>query len=154
MRAVREALRAADGRGAPTRLQQALISHFEIARPEQILRAVYDGEFPRHQVADFAVKVEEAALAGDEAARSILAAAVNELVLAAASVRERLGLAGQPYDVVLSGGTFRAVPTLETAVAERLAAPGARVVPLRDEPALGAVRLAAEALSGGAPARS
>jgi len=153
VRAVREALRAADGRGAPTRLQEALIAHFEIARPEQILRAVYDGEFPRHRVADFAVKVEEAARGGDEVARSILAAAENELVLAAASVRERLGLGGASYDVVLSGGTFRAVPTLETAVAGWLAAPGARVVSLRDEPALGAVSLAVEALSASFPAR-
>ena len=63
VRAVREALRAADGRGPATRLQESLITHFEIAKPEQILRAVYDGEFPRHRVAAFAVRVEEAALA-------------------------------------------------------------------------------------------
>jgi N-acetylglucosamine kinase-like BadF-type ATPase len=155
VRAVREALRAADGRGAATRLQDSLIAHFEIARPEQILRAVYDGEFPRHRVAAFAVRVEEAALAGDETARSILAAASNELVLAAASVRERLRLGEGTYDVVLSGGTFRAVPTLEDSVADRLAMPPAgtpapppaRIVRLREEPALGAVRLAVEALS-------
>jgi N-acetylglucosamine kinase-like BadF-type ATPase len=147
VRAVREALRASDGRGPATRLQEALIDHFEIARPEQILRAVYDGEFPRHRVAAFAGRVEEAALTGDEAARAILAAAANELVLAAASVRERLLLSAGPYDVVLAGGTFRAVPTLEKAVADRLAAPRARIVLLREEPAIGAVRLAVELLS-------
>lgn len=149
VRAVREALRAADGRGPATRLQDFLIEHFDIARPEQILRAVYDGEFPRHRVSAFAVRVEEAALAGDEAARSILAAAANELVLAASSVRERLRLASATYDVVLSGGTFRAVPTLEDAVAGRLAVAPARVVRLREDPALGAVRLAVESLSPG-----
>ncbi len=146
VRAVREALRAADGRGPATRLQDSLITHFEIARPEQILRAVYDGEFPRHRVAAFAVRVEEAALAGDEAARSILAAAANELVLAAASVREQLRLPAAAYEVVLSGGTFRAVPSLEEAVAERLDVPPARIVRLRDEPARGAVILAIESL--------
>ena len=146
VRAVREALRAADGRGPGTRLQDSLITHFEIARPEQILRAVYDGEFPRHRVAAFAVRVEEAARAGDEAARSILAAAANELVLAAASVREQLRLASAGYEVVLSGGTFRAVPSLEDAVAARLDVPPARIVRLHDEPAHGAVILAIEAL--------
>ncbi len=146
VRAVREALRAVDGRGPATRLQESLIAHFEIARPEQILRAVYDGEFPRHRVAAFAVRVEEAALAGDEGARSILAAAANELVLAAASVRERLKLGPAAYDVVLSGGTFQAVPTLEDAVADRLGSSPARIVRLREEPAIGAVRLAVEAL--------
>jgi N-acetylglucosamine kinase-like BadF-type ATPase len=150
VRAVREALRASDGRGPATRLQESLIAHFDIARPEQILRAVYDGEFPRHRVAAFAVRVEEAALGGDEAARSILGAAENELVLAAASVRERLRLGSSPYDVVLSGGTFQAVKSLEDAVAGRLAeSPGARIVRLREEPAVGAVRLAVEALSPG-----
>ena len=151
VRAVREALRAADRRGPATRLQESLIAHFEIARPEQILRAVYDGEFPRHRVAAFAVRVEEAALAGDEAARSILAAAANELVLAAASVREQLRLASAAYDVVLSGGTFRAVPSLEDAVAVRLDVAPARIVRLREAPARGAVTLAIEALSPAAP---
>ncbi len=151
VRAVREALRAADGRGPATLLEGSLTAHFDIARPEQILRAVYDGEFPRHRVAAFAASVEEAARAGDEAARSIITAASNELVLAASSVREKLRLPSAPYDVVLSGGTFRAVATLEAAVAERLDAPPARIVRLRDEPALGAVRLAIEALG---PARS
>ena len=68
-------------------------------------------------------------------------------IIAAASVRERLGLAAASYNVVLAGGTFRAVPTLEEAVAERLAAPRARIVRLREEPAIGAVRLAVEALT-------
>ena len=147
VRAVREALRAADGRGPATRLQESLIAHFEIARPEQILRAVYDGEFPRHRVAAFAVRVEEAALAGDEAARSILAAAANELVLAAASVRERLrlgvgGLRRRPVGRDVSGRTHargrRGRPPRP---------PPARIVRLREEPAIGAVRLAIEALS-------
>lgn len=147
VRAVREALRAADGRGPTTRLQELLNDHFEIATPGEILRAVYDGEFPRSRVAAFATRVEEAALGGDETARGILQAAIQELALAASSVRERLRLASGPHDVVLSGGTFAAVPTLEKSVAERLAAPGARVVLLREEPAIGAVRLALEALS-------
>ncbi len=147
VRAVREALRAEDGRGPVTRLQELLNDHFEIAAPGQILRSVYDGEFPRSRVAAFATRVEEAALSGDETARGILEAAVQELALAASSVRERLRLASTPHDVVLSGGTFAAVPTLEKAVAERLAAPGARVVLLREEPAMGAVSLALEALS-------
>ena len=62
VRAVREALRAADGRGPATRLQELLNDHFQIATPGEILRAVYDGEFPRSRVAAFATRVEEAAL--------------------------------------------------------------------------------------------
>jgi N-acetylglucosamine kinase-like BadF-type ATPase len=147
MEAMRAALAAADGRGPATLLERALLDHFEIAAPAQILRAVYDGEFPRHRIAALAPRVEAAALAGDEEARRILARAADELTRAAGSVRRKLRLDGEPHDVVLSGGTFAAAPTLAAAVAERLASPGARVARLTGEPADGAVRLALALLS-------
>lgn len=146
VRAIREVLRGADGRGPATALEKFLFEHFAIARAEQILHAVYDGEFPRHHVARFAVRVEEAALSGDVVARSILSAAAHELTLAAQSVIERLRLEAGSYDVVLSGGTFQNVPTLRDQVAANLRTEKARVVPLAEEPAMGAVRLAIEEL--------
>lgn len=146
-RALRQVLRARDGRAPATRLENSLLDHFSIRDPEQIVNAIYDGVYPRHHVALFAVAVERAANAGDRVAARILSDAVEELVLAAESVIARLGLAGAPYDVVLSGGTFRAIGTLERAVGERLASSDARVLPLEREPAAGAVRLALEELS-------
>jgi len=151
-RAIRDVLRAADGRGPATSLDRALSEHFEIARPEQILYAIYDGEFPRTRVAKFAARVEEAAAAGDAVAKGILSDAASELGRAAASVRDRLRLEDSAYDVVLSGGTFTAVPTLAADVARRLATPNARVRRLEEEPAMGAVKLAIEMLDS--PARA
>jgi glucosamine kinase len=145
-RAIREVLRAADGRGPATSLDRPLSEHFEIAQPEQILYAIYDREFPRTRVARFAPRVEEAALAGDSVAKAILSDAAGELVRAAQSVRDRLRLEEGPYDVVLSGGTFGAVPTLEAEVGRRLSTANARVRNLAEEPAMGAVKLAIEAL--------
>jgi N-acetylglucosamine kinase-like BadF-type ATPase len=145
-RAIRQVLRARDGRGPATSLEAALLEHFTIPRVEEVVPAIYDRDFPRHRVALFAVAVERAALAGDGVAARILEDAADELVLAAATVVRRLGLASSAYDVVLSGGTFRALPTLEQAVARRLAAPGASVRRLEEEPALGAVKLALEEL--------
>jgi N-acetylglucosamine kinase-like BadF-type ATPase len=146
VRAIREVLRAVDGRAPRTSLEQPLFSHFGIAEPGQILHAVYDGEFPRHHVARFAVQVEGAALSGDAVAAHILEAAAGELALAARSVITRLRLEEGPYDVILSGGTFAAVPTLAQNVEESLRTPGARIVRLGEEPAIGAVRLALEEL--------
>jgi len=144
--AIRSVLRAADGRGRATSLEKPLFEHFGIARPEEILRALYDSEYPRHRVATFSARVEEAARAGDAVAGELLQAAVNELVLAAESVASRLELPSAPYDVVLAGGTFAALPGLEESVAARLAHPNARVRRLEEEPALGAVKLALEEL--------
>ena len=145
-RAIRAVLRAVDGRGPATTLDRALSEHFEIAEPEQILYAIYDREFPRTRVAKFSARVDAAARAGDAVAREILADAASELVCAATSVRNQLGLEEGPYDVVLSGGTFLAVPMLESDVAHRLESPRARVRGLTQAPAMGAVKLAIEAL--------
>jgi len=147
LEAIRAALAAADGRGPATLLESALLDHFGIALPAQILRTVYDGEFPRHKIAALAPRVESAAAAGDGEARRILAAAADELTRAAGSVRRKLRLDGQTHEVVLSGGTFAAAPSLLAAVGERLQAPGARVARLNGEPAEGAVRLARGLLS-------
>jgi N-acetylglucosamine kinase-like BadF-type ATPase len=147
-RAIREVLRAADGRGPATSLDRPLYEHFAIEKPSEILRAIYDGEYPRHKVALFAVGVAEAARSGDAVAGRILAAAADELALAARSVIARLDLESAPYDVVLSGGTFAALPVLEDSVREKLARPLARVHRLEEEPATGAVRLALEELKG------
>ena len=146
-RAIREVLRAADGRRPLTALERPLFEHFGIQKPEEILRAVYDGDYPRHQVAMFAVRVAETARGGDAVSREILASAADELALAAGSVIARLGLESAPYDVVLSGGTFRALPDLEESVRAKLVSPSARVRPLEEEPAMGAVRLALEELA-------
>jgi N-acetylglucosamine kinase-like BadF-type ATPase len=147
-RAIGEVLRAADGRGPATSLDKPLFEHFGIETPEEILRAVYDGAYPRHQVAMFAVRVEESARSGDAVAREILAKASDELVAAARSVIARLRLSSAPYDVVLSGGTFAALPGLAESVRATLAAAPARVRQLEGEPAMGAVRLALEELRG------
>ncbi len=152
-RAIRDVLQAADGRGPATSLDRPLFEHFGIEKPEEILRALYDGEYPRHQVAMFAVRVEAAAVGGDAVAREILAKASDELVAAAGSVIGRLGLSSAPYDVVLSGGTFAALPGLTESVRAKLAVAPARVRWLAEEPAVGAVRLALEELGNPPVAR-
>ena len=145
-RAIRHVLRALDGRGPSTALEAALLEHFAIDRPDRIVKAIYDGEYPRPRVALFAVAVEAAAGNGDAVAARILSDAAGELVLAANTVIGRLGLSTAPYDVVLSGGTFRALGSLERAVGEKLANGQARVQRLEEEPARGAVQLAVEEL--------
>jgi len=146
-RAIRAVLRARDGRGPGTALERALVDHFAISSPEEVVHEIYDRDVPRHRVALFAVAVERVSSAGDAVAREILERAASELVLAAKSVERRLELGAGAYDVVLSGGTFQALQTLQEAVAARLVAPGANVRALAEEPAMGAVRLALEELA-------
>ena len=146
IRAVRAALSASDGRAPATALTVPVLAHFGISGVEEIVRVVYEEEFPRHRIAMLAPRVAEAAAAGDSIAREILEAAGRELAAAAGSVAGRLRLADDSYDIVLSGGTFAAVPALADAVAALLARPGATVRRLEEEPAVGAVQLALEQL--------
>jgi N-acetylglucosamine kinase-like BadF-type ATPase len=144
--AIRAVMRAFDGRGPETSLEKSLYQHFQISSPEAIVRELYDQEYPRHHVATFAVEVDKAAQAGDAVAARVLADAAGELVLAATTVVTRLRLEESPYDVVLSGGTFRALPSLEAAVRAALSGRHARIARLEEEPAMGAVKLALEEL--------
>jgi N-acetylglucosamine kinase-like BadF-type ATPase len=148
-RAMRAALKASDGRGPETMLRDAMLSHFRLGRVQELVARVYDREYPRHEVSLFSLEVARAALAGDSVAAHILEDAARELVLAAESVVRRLRLGSYDYDVILSGGTFQALAELERTVAGRLAAAGAaaHVFTLEAEPAVGAVRLALEALA-------
>jgi len=79
-------------------------------------------------------------------------AGAQALVSAAESVAVRLGLDGEAFTFVLSGGMFRGVPLLVDEVTRRLpaVAPRAEVRPLAGEPAEGAVRLALAETRGGA----
>jgi N-acetylglucosamine kinase-like BadF-type ATPase len=145
-RAIRSVLRASDGRGPATALSQRLFQHFEVEGVDGLISAIYDEEYPRYRVATFAARVEAAALEGDRVASGILDSAAVELTLAAQSVVGRLDLETAPYDVVLTGGTFAALPGLEADVTRRLSSGQARVRRLDAEPAIGAVQLAIEEL--------
>jgi N-acetylglucosamine kinase-like BadF-type ATPase len=144
--ALRCVLRASDGRGSATALEAPLLSHFAITGVEELVRTVHEGELPRHRIAVFARQVAETAADGDEVARGILREAASELADAARSVRKRLGLGTEAYDIVLGGGTFSAVPGLADSVAALLSEPAATVCKLEVEPAVGAVKLALEQL--------
>ena len=96
--------------------------------------------------------VQQARDEGDIAATAILSRAADELIAAATAVMTSLELDGEEFSFVLAGGIFHAVPWLRDQLALLLPtlAPRSRIVPLKAEPALGAVRLAVAELRGGA----
>ena len=105
----------------------------------------YDQELSRHRVARLAGIVQEAADGGDETADRLLDQAARHLVRAALAVDSHLEFPG-PYPLVLAGGVYKACPSLYDRVEKKLDLEKARVVRLKDEPAVGAVTLALEML--------
>ena len=150
--ALRAVVRESDGRGRPTAMTPLVLAHFGATRPEDLVRAVYDGALRPSAIAAVARAVQAAAEAGDGLALQILAVGARELASSARAVISRLGLRDDVFDVVLSGGVMRAVPRLaaEVETLVKLLAPNCRVQCLDREPAHGAVALAVAEAAGGA----
>jgi N-acetylglucosamine kinase-like BadF-type ATPase len=150
--AVRAGIRAADGRGPATALFERICGHLELRDPARLVEWFYDQELSRTRVAQLARLVEEAAADGDEKAQDLLDQAARHLTRAARAVERQLDFPG-PFPLVLSGGAFRACPSLVRRIEARLDdLPNARVVRLEVEPATGAIKLALDLLRESAPA--
>jgi N-acetylglucosamine kinase len=150
--ALRAVLREADKRGPKTALTQMLLEHFGVGQAQGLIHEVYHTNLKPSAIGALARSVQAAFLLGDKAAVGILRSAADELESAAISVAGRLGMIGQPFAFILSGGIFRAVPWLEQELSRRLpvVARGSSVRLLDREPATGAVALALQELTGGA----
>jgi N-acetylmuramic acid 6-phosphate etherase len=146
--AVRQGIRAADGRGPATILYDRICEAIGVGVPSDpgaLVEWFYDQNLSRNRVAELAWLVEQAAAEGDQAAEGLLDQAAQHLARAARAVARRLSFPG-PYPLVLSGGAFRACPSLVRRLAGALDLPDARVVTLDVEPARGAVTLALQML--------
>jgi N-acetylglucosamine kinase-like BadF-type ATPase len=139
--AVRQGIRAADGRGPATTLYDRIRQRLGVAGTPDLVDWFYDQELSRTRVAELAGVVEEAANDGDSSAEELLDQAAGHLVRAARSVVSQLEFPAA-FPLVLSGGAFRACPSLVARIEARLHLPAARVVKLEVGPASGAVRLA------------
>ncbi len=150
------AVRAADGRGPPTALEQAVPEHFGLRDPLEVARAVHLEEMPVVRLRELA-PVVLALCDEDRVAAGIVARLADEVIAFAAAALRRLELAGADPDVVLGGGVLRAVsPDVVGAIARGVAqvAPRARVLVARSEPIVGAAMLALDAIGADAGAKA
>lgn len=147
--AVRQGIRAAEGRGPETLLESMIRRHLGLESSTSLLEWFYDPHASRRRLAELASLVEEAARQGDAAAEALLDEAAWHLAQAARAVARQLDL-GDRFPVVLAGGAFRACPSLASRIESLLELPQAQVAPLEVEPALGAVRIAQSLLEPGA----
>ncbi|QYJ16824.1 N-acetylmuramic acid/N-acetylglucosamine kinase [Rubrobacter xylanophilus DSM 9941] len=135
--AVRAALRAADGRGEPTRLEE-LPAMLGLSSLEEVVSGVYGGRIGRRKLAEISgwvLGVE------DPVARRIAREAARELALCVRAASRGAGLRwGSRTPLVLAGGLLREGGVLREMVISML--PGFCAVSGDPVPALGAARLA------------
>jgi N-acetylglucosamine kinase-like BadF-type ATPase len=146
------ALRARDGRGQRTLLEQSVPQHFGLKSPAAVLNRYYVGRLDDGRLAELAPVVFKTAMQGDLVARQILDRLADEIVAMAGAVIRRLHLTRRELEVVLGGGVFQ---SWENQFVERIRAGlqmvnrRAKVVHLQDPPVLGAALFGLDAWEAG-----
>ena len=139
------AARAEDGRGETTALRDALLSWTGRTSVHDVIIAVHRGELSTAAWWSRMSEVFAIADSGDAVAVSLVDRQGREIGLLAASLLDRLGLAGSAVPLVLGGGIAssghpRLMAALSLVLADR--APLAHPVVVTEAPITGAVRLA------------
>jgi N-acetylglucosamine kinase-like BadF-type ATPase len=120
------AVRAGDGRGAPTALRDRVADVFGMDA-EAVAVAVHRGAIPERRVLDFAPVVFDAATSGDPVAAGLVHRLADEVGDYVEALVARMGLAGVAVEIVLGGGALQAAnPVLMARLRHRLS----QVVPL------------------------
>ena len=142
------ALRAYDGRGLPTSLQERLIGHLDLKSIEDLIEVVYRQGWGVKEIAALAPIVDEAATSGDKVALRIIEDAVKELVQATQVVIDAIFSPDEVFEVVTTGSVWHGKSKIrdrfEALIVTR--SPFAKVISPRNEPAYGAGLLALDAL--------
>ena len=115
------AVRAQDGRGAPTLLESAVPAYFGLPDPLAVSVALHTGELAEGRLVELPPLLFDAARQGDPVSRDVVVRLAGEVVAVAVAAVRRLALLDRHPDVVpdvvLGGGLLRAgLPLLDDAV--------------------------------------
>jgi N-acetylglucosamine kinase-like BadF-type ATPase len=144
IRALGLALRAGDGRGAPTLLSTRVPDHFDEKDAEAVLTGVYTGGIPYGRLFELARVLLDAAAEGDVLAREASDFLADEVVTFTAAAVKRLGVEEAAVEIVLGGGIFDTKDAefhARVAKGIRAVAPHAVLLRLKAPPVLGAALL-------------
>lgn len=146
---LRAAAHHADGRGAGTAITGHVLRELGVRSFMQVIPELYGRPHPAPAILAAVRAVGRAAAESDAIAVSIVQRGAHALARAASIVATELRLGDGP--VYLAGGAFESLPSLERAVRGELLSilPRATVEPVREEPAMGAARLAMRLAWGG-----
>jgi N-acetylglucosamine kinase-like BadF-type ATPase len=139
VRALRLAARTADGRAAAHSLLAAVLEHWRLDQPAQLIGYVYRAEITRAAIAEVGKLVLHLAECGDLHAAELTEQAGGELAQMVEIAIDKLRIAAPP--VALAGGLFANGTLLRAAVLRRVGVPLGPVTYV-DEPVAGALALA------------
>lgn len=144
--ALRAASQAADGRGEPTRLLDAILKSWNLREPVELIARVYRSGLKNAEIAALASVVIRAADEEDAVARKLIGDAGQALADALGAVGRALQIEAVAIPLALTGGLLLDAPSMRASVLSAARARGLNFQPvtLVREPVRGAVRLALE----------
>lgn len=107
-RALQAVAQATDGRAPETRLVGAAYDYFHVAKPYDLLLALYAPSMTNSCIAGFSRQVVEEAQSGDRVARQIVSSAGRELGQMVAALIKRLQMQRDSFPLATVGGIFEA----------------------------------------------
>jgi N-acetylglucosamine kinase-like BadF-type ATPase len=148
-RALRAAVKSFDGRGEKTLLEKLVFHHYGVHNPRALVPKVYYTRFGKHEIAQLALLVEQAAEKKDKVALAITAAAAQELLASVRAVAKNVAFTkSSVFDVVMIGGVLQKDPfvTRQFKAGLKKMFPKSRPLIPEIEPVIGAIRLGQERL--------
>jgi len=139
--ALRAVMRARDGRGEATALTEAVLAHFGLQEPWELVRRLPLAQTNTEDISALAVVCAETAQTGDAVAEAILVAAGTNLAQSGAAAATQLGMAAPSVAVT---GSVLTNPVVRRQFTRHLGdlCPGSIVLPPRFPPVIGAALLA------------
>ncbi|MEW6494494.1 MAG: BadF/BadG/BcrA/BcrD ATPase family protein [Cyanobacteriota bacterium] len=146
---LRAALKAYDGGGLATTLQERFREHLGLLNLEEVVNVIYQQGWSVKDIAALAPIIAQEAVWGDEVSLSIIEDAVKELVQATQVVINTLFSPSEIFEVVTTGSVWSNVGLMREKFAASLVQqkPLVKVVFPRHEPAYGAGLLALDTLN-------
>jgi len=133
-----------DGRGPKTLITQLVFKKLKIKNKENLIEKIYSKN-PMEIIPFLSILVDEAGKKRDKVAKTILIEAGKELVLSANTVIKRLNFQKTKFPLVLIGSMFKSKIVLNTVKKEiKKLAPKAEFIFPKEEPVMGAIKLAIE----------
>jgi len=151
------AVRARDGRGPRTALEEAIPRAVGLVRPEAVTHAYYTGRLNEARIGELAPTVFATAASGDLVARAIIDRLADELAMMAVALARRAHLVRRGPEIVLAGSVFRTEDAgFHDRLRSRIAAaiPAARIRRLAAPPVVGAALIGLDRLAGGTADRA
>ena len=135
-----------DGRGPKTKITKSLFKEWKLKNKEDLMKKIYGKDSIRN-ISLISKTIDKASQMGDKVARKILEEAGEELSILAISVIKRLNFHNKKFPLVLIGAMFKSKIILNNLKKEiKKLAPRAELIFPKEEPVIGAIKLAIENL--------